>query len=224
MSRPDAFPYVYPERRQSVIGTFFKCLALIAVTGIVCGTGVVMGTLGIANGRIGTVLRLADHAIDDLPATLRNAAPILADATKDRRDPAYAALLAVNATVSDEQGDDEEADTHRRSRRHEHWDTGRAVVEIHNRGDKVVSVLALRVVSLGASDRPITDRTVYGATPLAIENEWRGPLLPGSTRKIVVRCPSGTRKIETEIAEVRVWDPSIESPAKKVAENGDDRA
>src|SRR5262249_17857066 len=96
-------------------------------------------------------------------------------------------------------------------------DSGRAVVKIHNRGDKVVSVLALRVVSLNGSDQAISDRTAYGATPLAIEDEWRGPLFPGSTRKIVVRCPRGGGKVETEIAELRVWDPTIEAPARQTA-------
>jgi len=49
------------------------------------------------------------------------------------------------------------------------------------------------------------------ATPLAIDDDWRGPLMPGATRYVVL---SGSRSLAgkvgtvtavTEIGEVRVW-------------------
>jgi hypothetical protein len=87
----------------------------------------------------------------------------------------------------------------------------RGVVEITNRGSDVVSVLALRVVSLDASGEPIADDIVYGATPLAIEDEWRGPLFSGTTRRIPVRCTAETESLEIEIAELRVWEPDSQA-------------
>jgi hypothetical protein len=70
-------------------------------------------------------------------------------------------------------------------------------------------VLALRVLSLDDESRPLKDWTVYGATPLALEDEWRGPLFPGHTRRIPVYMDAAAASLEVDIAELRLWDPSI---------------
>jgi hypothetical protein len=48
----------------------------------------------------------------------------------------------------------------------------------------------------------------YAATPAAADHDWRGPLLPGATRRFAVggcRLPGGAAKAELEITDIRVW-------------------
>lgn len=192
MSRQEPYPaYGWPAPRQSVVGTFLKCTATVAVVGILCGTGVVMGTLGMATGRAGSLLHFANQALKDLPTALRETAPVLADAMNDYRDPGYVKSVELTCDVD---GDSERS-------------TQRAVIEVRNAGEQVVSVLAIRAVYLDHSGRPMGERIVYGATPLAVEDEWRGPLFPGVKRRIAVRCPSEAAKVELEVSELRVWQP-----------------
>ena len=53
----------------------------------------------------------------------------------------------------------------------------------------------------------------WAATPLSIDNDWRGPILPGSRRYFVCRrsialssSPFDQIKTEVEINELRVWN------------------
>ena len=93
-------------------------------------------------------------------------------------------------------------------------DTVRPVLTIVNNGDEVVSLLAIRVAVL--KDKvPARDWTQVVATPLAIDHDWPGPLMPGSTRHIVLSSCYRNIKAEDikditgswEIADVRVWSP-----------------
>ena len=224
MRNPEAYP-AYPtvQYRNSALGMLFKYAGLVAIAALGCGTGVAIRTLNMLDGRVGHALKFASQALTDLPAELKNIAPILADAAKDRRDPAYAEQVEISGSVVAADGDADEDDSntglHRRRRS---LSGGRAVVEIRNKGKQVVSVMALRLVALDQRDLPLHDQTIYGATPLAIENEWCGPLMPGSTRKLVVRCDPRAAKVDTEISELRVWDPTIaDAPARPTSRSND---
>jgi len=87
----------------------------------------------------------------------------------------------------------------------------RPVVEIRNKGDEVVSLLSFRVVVFDADGRPIWESNEWGATPIAAELPWRGPLMPGATRSFPCRplCDGGRHsedlRVQTEITDVRVW-------------------
>ena len=88
-----------------------------------------------------------------------------------------------------------------------------------NNGDEVVSLLALRVVLLDEHDQLLTESQEWAATPVAIEDDWRGPIMPGSKRRFVCwrSCPHEAGPLdvvtpEIEITELRVWTGSDESP------------
>lgn len=209
MSRHDQFPPAgWTPRRPSALSTLFKSVAAVAITVVLCASGVASYVISRFDSRAGDLIAVAGQALESLPATLQDAAPILADATKDRRDPAYARSLVIEATVV-ERGEEDRTETTGRHSRVRRLPT-RGMVEIENQGDQVVSILALRVVSLDDQSRPLKDWTVYGATPLALEDEWRGPLFPGHKRRIPVYTTASAASLEVEIAELRVWDPSVE--------------
>lgn len=200
MSRNEAQAYGWSAPRNSAVGTFFKSIAAVAITVILCVTGIAVVTVSMANHRIGSVLDFAEDAIENLPLALQQAAPILADAVNDRRDPGYVRSIKASATIGEET-----EDTRRR-----------AIIEITNSGDEVISILAMRAVYLDQKGHVLNENVVYGATPLAVEDEWRGPLLPGVTRKLVTRCPREADSVEVEIADVRLWDK--DAPKSRTAE------
>ena len=93
------------------------------------------------------------------------------------------------------------------------------MLTITNTGDRVVSMLAVRVAALNADNVPIRDWTQVVATPLAIEDDWRGPLFPNSWRHVVVSGYLGGHSISnvqrltavSEISELRLWEPQEET-------------
>ena len=94
----------------------------------------------------------------------------------------------------------------------------RPVVSIANQGDKLVTLLCLRAAALDQDGTPRHEWTEVVATPLAIDNSWRGPLMPGATRHVVMcdwrgirpEAGSGLRAV-CEISELRVWSGQAET-------------
>jgi hypothetical protein len=85
-------------------------------------------------------------------------------------------------------------------------------VTIKNKGNELVSLLTVRVAALDARGRALHEWTTTAATPIGFEHEWRGPLMPGSTRHVVLDNGcfhrnelEGAETLVVEIADVRVW-------------------
>jgi len=182
--------YTWNDRRPSTLGTFFKCITAVTVVGIGCGTGLAIRGMNLLDAKSGQILSTAGKAFSDLPNLIKDLPPVLSDALHDQRDPRYTSQIKLETVVKP--GDE--------------GHTGRGVIVIENSGAKVVSMLALRVVGLDGNDEPLRESSLYGATPVAADNDWRGPLFPGTTRKIPLTCGRSTRKIEVEISDLRTWD------------------
>jgi hypothetical protein len=149
-----------------------------------------------ADGLTGLVGQVAEH----LPEWRAALPPALADAVNDERSAEYMKQLEVSARLL--------PDGAHRGRR-------RVIVEVKNNGDRIVSVLAMRFTGLDADDEPVTDWSTYPATPLQLDNEWRGPLMPREKRRLCMyRGDLGTAKsVEFEITELRVWKPESDRDA-----------
>lgn len=130
--------------------------------------------------------------------------PVLSDAVNDRRAPEYRESVNVTARVEATGKDD---------------DQRVLVLQVANKGQQTISLLALHVVLENDRDVPVRDFSVFAATPLAIEHDWRGPLFPGETRKIVERLHdvSGAVKAEVETTELRLWSPPAPAHAEKLS-------
>lgn len=75
-------------------------------------------------------------------------------------------------------------------------------------------MLAVRVAALDARRTPVREWTEVVATPIAIDHEWRGPLMPGATRHVVLSSwrnfpadKADALLVAPEISEIRVWEP-----------------
>jgi len=56
-------------------------------------------------------------------------------------------------------------------------------VQVVNNGREVVSLLSLRVIVLNENNEIISESNEWAATPFAADDDWRGPLMPGSNRR-----------------------------------------
>ena len=192
-------------RKHSFLSSAAFGLSAIIITIILSGTVVVLYGVHLASEKSEQVIDLAQSAVRGLPEFQQALPPALADMLDDRRQPDYAGDLDITAKVTSRAG------TNGRTR---------TVIEVVNSGDEVVSLLSLRVVLLGEHDHILSESQEWAATPVAIEDDWRGPLMPGAKRRFVCSRthmynvgPMDEIKPEVEITELRVWN----APAKGAA-------
>ncbi len=182
-------------RKFGFFPSLFLCVFGTLATVIVCGSGVAIYAMRILDHKSDGVLALTTNMFDGLPRLRDSLPPAVADMLNDRRDPAYRENLDVDVRV---------VAGHRDERQ-------RAVVTVKNEGSETVSLLALRVVLGDEESNPVDEIMTYAATPVTIENDWRGPLLPGSTRTYYVRTWRRSTEPLTarvEVTDVRVWTPA----------------
>ncbi len=187
---------VTPRTRMSPMTALFLGMFFVGGLTIASATAVVLYTMRIIDQKAAGLLHFADHTIEGLPELLKSLPPALADMLHDRRAPEYASKIDVNVKFINDEASG----------------ALRPVLTIKNTGDEVVSMLTLRVAAVDASGTPRNDWTEVVATPLSIDNNWRGPLMPGATRHVVLSgCRSLAGKSDTlaavaEIGDVRVWE------------------
>ena len=186
---------VMQKSRMSPMTALFLGMFFVGGLGIASATAVVMYTMHIVDQKAGSLIRFADNTVEGLPELLKSLPPSLADMLKDKRSPEYAHKIDVNVKLIDDVANG----------------TIRPVLTVKNTGDEVVSMLALRVAAVDADGNPRNDWTEVVATPLQIDNDWRGPLMPGATRHVVLsaRRPLANESEKlvavSEISDVRVW-------------------
>ena len=192
------------QTRMSPLTALF--IGLFGVGGVIiaCSSAIVLYSMAIIDSRASEILGLADttveKTVDALPQILESLPPAIEDLHEMGRAPEYVDQLDV--------GVDFVVDSRSKGLR--------PVLTIVNRGDRVVSMLAVRVAALNESGLPIREWTEVVATPIAICDEWRGTLFPGATRHVVLS--SGWRGIPiekarnitgaAEISEIRLWNPT----------------
>ena len=200
----DPYAHVAAPRHagRGFFATVARGLAMVTVTGLLCGTGVVLYGMRIFDHKTGSLVEVAQETIRSLPELQRNLPPVLADALSDERRPDYIKKLEVSASLNGE------SDRHGRLR---------PTVVVKNTGDELVSLISLRVVILDADGHALTSANLWAASPMAVDDpNWCGPLQPGATRTLtpfvyIGRMEDGRRdkaaKVECEITDVRVWKP-----------------
>lgn len=186
------------QNRMSPMTALFLGIFGVGAVGIASGTSVVLYAMHVIDRNVSEALGVIDGTLTDLPAFIDSLPDSIGELLDSHRAPEYAAHIDVTVDFVVESRSD----------------TVRPVLTIVNNGDEVVSLLAIRVALL--KDKvPVRDWTQVVATPLAIDHDWPGPLMPGSTRHIVLS--SCYRNITAEdittitgsweIADVRVWSP-----------------
>ena len=186
-------------KRMSVFTAIALGLSAVAITCIVSGSVIILYGMRIVDKKSDTLVGAARVLVEELPALRAALPPALADAVNDERRPDYRDCLKIEVGVKSDPTRPDRAETS---------------ISVGNEGDQVISMLALRVVVLDENSRPMSATTEYVATPLAIDNDWRGPLMPGSKRRFgrTVHCARPVGSVEYEVTELRLWKP--ETPAE----------
>ena len=198
----------YPHityKRHTFLSALAMGLCALAITIILSGTAVVlygMHFVGEKSEKI--VTSFVEDAIQGLPALQKSLPPVLGDLLDDRRVPEYCNQLNIRARTSVQ--DD------RNGRM-------RTEIKVTNNGEEVVSLLSLRIVIFDSRDEILDESNEWAATPIAADDDWRGPIMPGSNRHFIVshyrRSPNlylEDLKTEVEITDVRVWNSSKNTP------------
>ena len=87
-----------------------------------------------------------------------------------------------------------------------------AQIEVTNGGEDLVTLLSVHVTASDGSGRLISEWNEWIATPVALDDDLRGPLMPGSTRTLLTGrfhhldgLPVEGLEVAVEITDVRIW-------------------
>jgi len=201
----------YSRRRGSFLSAVAWGLSLTVMTVLVCCTVLAISGMQVIGDRADHLGGLVERVVESVPEIRAALPPVLQDAINDRRDPGYIEQLAVSADIRKVPGLENHA---------------RPIVTVVNNGDETVSLLAVHVAVLTANDDLVYETTEYAATPLACDHDWRGPLLPGTKRRLPahrqIRCQTvepDDLRVEISVTDVRTWIQPTES-SEPAAENG----
>ncbi|MBN2563744.1 MAG: hypothetical protein JXQ75_22735 [Phycisphaerae bacterium] len=188
------------RKRLSFPSVLVISLAGIVMTTILSASAIAVYGIRLVDKKSDSVIGLVEQAARRLPELQKALPPALADALNDERRPDYIENLDVSVHFG-------AADPR--------CGYPRAVVEVENSGDEVVSLLSLRIVGLDENGDPVFERNTWAATPLQIEDEWRGPLLPHETRRFPVHWWRGGKAADLsyEITDIRVWQSHEAEPS-----------
>jgi hypothetical protein len=182
------------RKRMSFLTALVCSVAGVTIALILSITGITVYGMSLIDKKTDNLAGLIEETVKALPAVRESLPPSLADAFNDERHPEYLQNLVISSKLVEEQGA-------------QRWPRSRVVVEVQNNGNEAVTLLSLRLVGLDANGDPVREWHTWAATPLQLEDEWRGPLLPHETRRFAVWCKSSEQpvKVTHEVSEVRLW-------------------
>ena len=194
----------HSRAEHSAFAVFIKGMFLTIVSIILASGGLTFYLMWIANNQAGRLFQFAEGRLEHLPEFIENLPPIAGDLLKDRRAPDYAKALVVKADFSQSLC----------------GDGLQPVLHVTNTGDEMITLLSVRVSAVDARGNPVAEWTRVVATPLSADgNDWPGPILPGSERRIILspwfrlsdRLADGLTSL-VEVTDVRVWAPELGEP------------
>lgn len=147
------------------IGLFFLGGLIVSAITVVTLRGMNMFDRNVAR-----MVEFAEGTLDRLPEALENASPLVSRFVGER-NLEYAKNIGVTVQLSPRPG----------------GKTLRPAIQVVNKGSLPVNFLTIRVAALTGQNVPIAEWTEVVATPIGIENDWRGPLAPNQTRYAVLR-------------------------------------
>lgn len=156
--------------RMSPWTAFFIGLFMLGGMVVASGTLLTMRGMSIFEHNVARVVDFAQVAIEDLPQTIKDVSPLISEFVGERNLD-YAKNVAVTVKLAQRPGSK----------------TLRPALQVENKGNQPINLMTIRVAALTAQNLPVAEWTEVVATPLGIENEWRGPLVPNQTRYVVMR-------------------------------------
>jgi hypothetical protein len=185
-------------KKHTFLSSLVMGLSAITITILICCTVLIIYGSMFVGDRSEKLISLLGDSIGGLPELREALPPALADVLDDRRQPDYAAELDILASMIQTSDPNKMMLTK---------------IEIFNKGSEVISLLCLRLVVFGPNDEILIESNEWAATPIAAEQSWRGPLMPGSHRYFLsshraLPVPPGDKlKTKIEITDLRIWNP-----------------
>ena len=199
------------HKRRSFLSTLALGLSGIVVMLILSLAAIFVYAMNIADRKSDSLLGFAEQVVRQVPQLREWLPPVLNDAISDERSVSYQKELEVTIRVAPGRRGTSEI---------------QPVIEVTNRGDRVVSFLSMRIVVLDANGVPLAEANEWAVTPISGDRSWRGPLFPGSKRTFLAGsfylrdrrglifdpdAPDGFQlqgvRGEVEITELRLWNP-----------------
>lgn len=179
--------------RSSFFSSLVYGICGVIGIGIIGAVGIGLYGLNMVDRKFDHVLATGSGIIRSLPEVRESLPAVFADALNDRRAPEYREQLDVRANVVPAGPGGTGA---------------QVVVEAVNHGPDIVTLLAIRVNLEDADGRLLQSNSAYIATPLAVEDEWAGPIMSGSTRREALRLWSTHPDVKAgvEVCDIRVWE------------------
>lgn len=205
------YQHITYNKKHGFFSTVAIGISAIIVTLLISGTVVVIYGMHFAGSQSEKFISLAGGVVDNVPEFIESLPPIISDALDDRRAPGYVGKVDVDVRLV------EIVDDYR--------PVLRTRVEVANAGDEMITLLALRITVLDERDRVVAELTEYAATPFTAEDGWRGPMMPGSRRRIVSRRHGwydrvgiGELRAEVELTDLRVWNGDEDAAGEDLPE------
>lgn len=182
------------NKRMSFLSVTILSVSAVLITTILSASGIAVYGMRVIDRKCDSLTMLVGETVRQLPEFRKALPPALADAIDDIRRPDYLTKVEVITKLG-------------RSTESRCGRVGNAIVEVTNNGDEVISLLSMRLVGVDEDGAPIMEHNTWAATPIQVEDEWRGPLLPHETRRIPVRffANDDIKTISHEITDIRVW-------------------
>jgi hypothetical protein len=199
----------YPHityKRHTFLSALVMGLCAVTITIILSGTALIIYSIHFVGDKSENVIvPLVKDAMQGLPVLQKSLPPALADLMNDRRLPDYRSQLEIGAKTFVQE------DRHGRMR---------TEITVTNKGQEVVTLLSLRLVIFDPQGDILDESNEWAATPIEADEDWRGPILPGSTRYFAVshhgessQSALDNLKTEIEVTDIRVWNGNKEIPA-----------
>lgn len=201
-------------RPRSFLATLAWGVSMAVVALILSLAGIIVYGMNIADRKTDTLVGLTEAGLRHLPELRRSLPPALADMLNDERMPDYRDQLEVTARLA-------RVPSRRECPNRGEREPIRPVIQVRNHGKEVVSLLSMRVTVLNEDNVPIAESNEWAATPLAIDKDWCGPLLPGAAACVVSGHPLPGQqgalekcRVEATITDVRVWNRNAAASAE----------
>lgn len=193
-------PQVIHNHQRSFLSTLALGLCSIVIALIVGATLLGLYGIRLVDHKSEQVLGTVDQLVTGLPELQEKLPPLIGDLFQDERRIDYLDHIEIESRLV------------RGVRRDQ---PGlRSQIEVKNTGDEMVTLLTLHLSAFDEDGELIEEWNEWVATPVALENELRGPLLPGSTRTVRTghlrfreRVILDAIRVHVEVTDVRVWRP-----------------
>jgi len=185
---------------------FFSFLVVV----VICASGLGFYALHSANNIVEGVFGVTGNVITGIPEWQDKLPPLLAETLDDRRAPDYRGSVEIETRLISLPSERSQFAT---------------MIEVSNNGAETITLLSMNVTLENVDGVPLSERRVYAATPITVDqDDWRGPLMASESRKFIVHhsrrhfSVDDVLSLEARISvgDLRLWNGPRQQAAELV--------